>query len=99
MGLDQLHGSCTTLIMIDFLKKLFQINNDPLSEGIYAHDYSDIVQKQIREDYTKRWGDQGPLSDPNTHPWLFDPCDPPQGWSYDPYYEIWIEINNTNKEK
>jgi len=32
-----------------------------------------------------------PLPRPDREPWLFDPLDPPQGWKYDPYYEIWIQ--------
>jgi hypothetical protein len=25
---------------------------------------------------------------------LFDPCEPPAGWSYDPFYEMWVKLRD-----
>ena len=84
--------------MKEFLKKIFvgETVYDDLIEGVYAHQYPEQevggVRKQIREQYRKRWPEPDPNPNPSTHPWLFDPCTPPHGWIYDPYYEIWIVI-------
>lgn len=43
-----------------------------------------VVQK-----YQQRWHPQD--TTPITQPWLYDPLDPPQGWYYDPCYEIWCQ--------
>ena len=29
---------------------------------------------------------------PQTNPELYNPLDPPSGWRYDPYYELWIKL-------
>ena len=72
---------------------------DQLVEGQYADQYSEqdgpSTRSYIREQYRQRWRDPDIDPSPMTHPWLFDPCEPPQGWRYDPYYECWI----THKEK
>jgi hypothetical protein len=62
--------------------------DDPLIEGWYADQYSDHVTKDyISREYQSRHQYQ---ETPLTHPWLFDPLAPPQGWRYDPYYECWL---------
>jgi hypothetical protein len=59
-----------------------------LYEGLTAEQYTDpATRARIAEDYDQRWL---PKTTPGTHPELFDPLTPPQGWRYDPYYEIWI---------
>jgi len=82
------------VIIMNFFKKMFlsKINYDPLVEGLYAHQYSEINQDKIRQDYFEKWNLKPKPVTPETHPWMFDPCEPPEGWAYDPYYEIWINI-------
>lgn len=54
-----------------------------------AHDYTDVsIKREITEAYNKR---HRPVMSPATHPENYDPLFPPEGWSYDPYYEIWIQ--------
>jgi len=96
MDLVKLHGFSTTHNkMKKLLKNIFagELSHDNLVEGVYAHQYLETsrTRRQIQEKYKQRWPqpDSGPT--PSTHPWLFDPCNPPNGWLYDPYYEIWIE--------
>ena len=63
------------------------LNMDMLYEGLTAEQYTDpAIRARIAEDYAVRWR---PKTTPATHPELFDPLTPPQGWRYDPYYEIW----------
>jgi hypothetical protein len=65
--------------------------SDQLIEGLHANDYTDPqLRDEIREQYLKRWHPDHQAKTPLTHPWLFDPCEPPEDWSYDPYYECWI---------
>ncbi len=83
--------------MISFLKTLFaEPRFDPLIEGVYADEYPEYdgvgPRTQIRRAYAARWTDPAANPTPLTHPWLFDPCEPPQGWRYDPYYECWINF-------
>ncbi len=62
---------------------------DHLQEGPMADHYTDpAVRARIRADYQSRWAAR---VTPFTNPELFDPCAPPEGYSYDPYYEIWIK--------
>ena len=64
------------------------MNNDTLYEGLTAEQYTDPgIRTKIAQDYAQRWR---PKKTPGTHPELFDPLNPPQGWRYDPYYECWI---------
>ena len=83
--------------MKELLKKIFigETTYENLVEGVYAHQYTEDetggIRKRIRKQYKKRWPQPGIHPNPSTHPWLFDPCEPPEGWIYDPYYEIWIE--------
>jgi hypothetical protein len=78
--------------MTEFLKKLFfgDDNYDRLVEGMYAHNYTDeSVRQQIAQDYKKKFT---PVVTPFTNPEQYDPLNPPEGWMYDPYYELWIKI-------
>ena len=64
---------------------------DPIIEGKLAHTYDDVlVRIKIMERYQKVY--PLPVKTPATHPWLFDPLEPPIGWAWDPYYELWLEI-------
>lgn len=74
--------------MIRVLEFIYSTNADPIQEGLYADQYADpAVRLRIRQQYTARYK---PVITPATNPELYDPLDPPQGWRYDPYYEIWI---------
>jgi hypothetical protein len=60
-----------------------------LAEGSFADQYTDPeLRKKISNRYQQRFQDPGIT--PYTHPWQFDPLNPPTGWRYDPYYEMWI---------
>lgn len=79
---------------MQFLKTLFESPKyRDLVEGQYADQYPEhdgpSTRSYIREQYRQRWRDPDLTATPYSHPWLFDPCTPPQGWRYDPYYEIW----------
>lgn len=66
---------------------------DKLIEGKYAHEYKDtITRDEITVTYNKRYK---PKPDPLSHPERFDPLNPPAGWAYDPYYEIWIRTDES----
>lgn len=45
-------------------------------------------QRRLRERYYQRYRTS---PDPASHPELFDPVDPPDGWRYDLAYEMWIK--------
>ena len=62
---------------------------DPLVEGWYADQYTTLeLRLRISQAYQQRYC-QGPT--PFTHPERYDPLTPPEGYRYDPYYEIWIK--------
>lgn len=62
---------------------------DPLIEGWQADQYQDpAIRDRIAREYRERYSQR---ETPQTHPWLYDPLAPPQGWHYDPYYEVWIK--------
>lgn len=64
---------------------------DIIVEGLYAHQYTDEnARRIITEKYKER---HAPVVNPLTAPENYDPLNPPTGWVYDPYYEIWMEIN------
>lgn len=93
MGLVEFNGTSTTLAkMITFLKKLFlfKVPIDKLVEGVMAHEYSDPkIREEIKEQYLKANTKE---VNPWTDPLEYDPLNPPTGWVYDPYYEIWIKL-------
>jgi hypothetical protein len=63
---------------------------DPLIEGLYSDQYSDQqVRDYILSEYQKRF--PPPEETPWTHPWKFNPLNPPNGWRFDPYYELWVK--------
>jgi hypothetical protein len=63
---------------------------DQLIEGKHANEYTaDSVKLYIAQEYIKR---HTPAHNPWTHPQNYDPLVPPDGWRYDPYYEIWIKL-------
>jgi hypothetical protein len=76
----ELYGSSTTF------------NQMIIHESIWADEYADKnLRSYIREEYKKRHMLE---LTPLTHPQKYDPCRPPNGWRYDPYYEIWLKTNN-----
>jgi len=77
-------------MLIRRLKQWFtQSQQDPLLEGRYADQYTAIeLRLRISQNYQSRHC-QGPT--PFTHPEQFDPLNPPRGYRYDPYYELWIK--------
>ena len=78
--------------MKEFLKKLFlgDVKYDDLIEGMYAHNYTnESIRQKIAQDYKKKFT---PVVSPLTNPEKYDPLNPPEGWMYDPYYELWIEL-------
>lgn len=67
---------------------------DRLTEGVFANEYNEHIQAEIRQQYLQRWYPEYQPKTPLTHPWLFDPCEPPEGWRYDPYYETWLKFGD-----
>lgn len=63
-----------------------------IHESMLADEYKDeSTREYIRKEYKARYT---PKVTPLTHPQNYDPCEPPNGWRYDPYYEIWLKTNN-----
>jgi hypothetical protein len=61
-----------------------------LIESMYANEYTDEnTRSMIVREYQQR---HSPIMAPQTHPEFYNPLDPPPGWRYDPYYEIWIKL-------
>ena len=57
---------------------------------MYADQYNNQqVRDYIQSEYRKKF--PLPKETPETHPWKFDPLDPPEHWRFDPYYEFWIK--------
>ena len=79
--------------MLRLLKQWFNQEPDPIVEGPMADQYPLETQDVIRQAYHQRWHPEYQLPTPLSHPWLFDPCEPPKGWKYDPYYECWINYD------
>ena len=76
--------------MKNFLSKMIAWpEHDSFIEGLNAHEYTDEkLRNKIKEDYDKKYSKK---ITPITEPSKFDPLNPPDGWAYDPFYEIWIE--------
>lgn len=78
--------------MLKKLREFLTPAEPELVEGLWADQYQEEHEsKLIRERYRERWPDPQLNPTPHSHPWLFDPCNPPIGWRYDPYYEIWVK--------
>jgi hypothetical protein len=61
-----------------------------LNETTWADEYADeLLCDYIRTAYRARWH---PKTNPATHPHLYDPFLPPEGWRYDPYCECWVAL-------
>lgn len=61
-------------------------------EGPWADSYTDpVLRQQIAQEYQERYCKE-PINTPHSHPELFDPLAPPEGWHYDPYYECWVQL-------
>ena len=60
-----------------------------LSENLTAEQYQD---PQVREYISQRYQEihQRKVT-PLTAPQQFDPLNPPEGWRWDPYYELWFQ--------
>jgi hypothetical protein len=64
---------------------------DPLIEGVHAHQYNnEDVRQRITQAYKAKYM---PSKTPLTNPELYDPMNPPEGWAWDPYYELWLKID------
>jgi len=64
---------------------------DPMIEGVHAHQYNnEDVRQRIAQAYKEKYM---PTTTPLTNPELYDPMNPPEGWAYDPYYELWLKID------
>ena len=62
---------------------------DKLIEGVYADQYTNSdIQNYILSKYKKQ---HAFVKSPLTHPSEFDPINPPAGWRYDPYDEVWVQ--------
>ena len=77
--MDQLHGTSTTSTKMKELEEL-----------LWADQYTDAgLRKKILTEYQLR---HNPPITPLTHPSNYNPLQPPEGWKYDPYYEVWVKI-------
>ena len=79
--------------IIRILKRILfgESPDDCIIEGLFAHQYTDekcrkIITEKYKERYTL-------VANPVNTPEKYDPLTPPKGWVYDPYYEMWMEIN------
>ena len=84
-------GNSAEYIMINFIKNLFSGETSPIVEGKFADDYKcPELKRIIQEKYNTLFSEE---ITPATHPTRFNPFEPPKGWRFDPYYEIWCKIN------
>jgi|688.fasta_scaffold2691203_1 hypothetical protein len=78
--------------MFNTIKSFFKLTKrfDPLIDGMYADQYNN---QQIRDYILSNYQKKFPIPEetPETHPWKFDPLDPPRHWRFDPYYELWVK--------
>ena len=67
---------------------------DPLIEGTLAHNIKDInLRTKVSDRYRELYC---PEPNPISHPELYDPLNPPNGWAWDAYYECWISVYDRN---
>ena len=60
-----------------------------LSENLTAEQYQ---AAEIQQYISQRYQDIHSVKvTPLTHPLQFDPLQPPEGWRWDPYYELWYQ--------
>lgn len=79
-------------MLVKALKKFFGEfpEHDGIVEGPMAHEYHDtIVRENIRAKY---YDHHAKMKSPLTDPLEYDPLNPPAGWAWDPYYEIWVRL-------
>ena len=79
-------------MLVKALKKFFGEfpEGDGIVEGPMAHTYQDSV---VRERITKKYLEcHTKISNPLTDPLNYDPLNPPPGWAWDPYYEVWVRL-------
>jgi hypothetical protein len=78
--------------MIKLLKQWFaNVEASPIIEGKFADEYKcPELKRVIQEKYDTLFSEE---ITPATHPTKFNPFEPPKGWRFDPYYEIWCKIN------
>lgn len=79
-------------MLVKALKKFFEgyPEYDGIVEGPMAHTYQDSA---IREKISKKYLDHyAKIKTPLTDPLDYDPLDPPPGWAWDPYYEVWVRL-------
>lgn len=82
--------------MFERFKKWFNNSDNSLVEGLYADDYRSADKRMlIAQLYRQRF--PLPAETPQTHPWKYDPLNPPIGWRYDPYYECWVKVSTKEK--
>jgi len=63
---------------------------EKLIDGMYADEYTDEnTRSMIVREYQQRYS---PKMTTQTHPEFYNPLDPPSGWRYDPYYELWVKL-------
>jgi hypothetical protein len=81
--------------IVDRLGKFFPMFTtfDAMPEEVMAHNVRD---PELRAQITARYNELfRPEPSPYTHPELYDPLNPPQGWAWDPFYECWLETHDS----
>ena len=77
----------------DFLNFKIFSEFDPLIEGPMAHE---IADENLRQHIQQRYDElYNKAPNPHTHPELYNPLVPPQGWAWDPHYECWITTHDS----
>ena len=77
--------------MLDTKSAMSTVPEISIIEGRYADEFKNTaIAQEITKKYQLLY--KAPKENPDTHPWLFDPINPPAGWRFDPYYEIWIRV-------
>jgi hypothetical protein len=78
------------------LKRLFCPYKGPIGEqlqlveGMNADDYT---CPELKSRIVTRYKEiHFPSNTPLSNPQNYDPLNPPSGWKWDPYYEVWFNI-------